>query len=72
MRVVAKTWSEYIGTSLVKYTLTVCPDPKCQKAVEEEIKKKRDHLANLQAKSLKRQQNNMRNKRKTVKKSSRK
>lgn len=41
-RVVSKVWQEYIGQSLVTYTDTVCPDPACQKIVEEEIITRRE------------------------------
>lgn len=48
-RVVAKVWKEYVGKSLVTYTETVCPDPACQKIVEEEFaaqREKRERLIN--------------------------
>jgi hypothetical protein len=41
-RVVSKVWQEYLGQSLVTYTDTVCPDPECQKIVEEEIIARRE------------------------------
>jgi len=41
-RVVSKVWQEYLGQSLVTYTETVCPDPACQKIVEEEIVARRE------------------------------
>ena len=41
-RVISKVWQEYIGQSLVTYTDTVCPDPECQKIVEEEIAARRE------------------------------
>lgn len=62
-RIFSKTWDEHVGTSLVTVTLNVCPDPECQKAVENELKKKKDHLNDIQAKSLKRKEENRRNKR---------
>lgn len=34
-RVAVKTWEERIGNSLSTHTLNVCPDPACQKIVEE-------------------------------------
>lgn len=48
-RVVAKVWQEYVGQSLVTNTITVCPDPACQKIVDEELavrREKRELLAN--------------------------
>lgn len=38
-RIIQKTWVEQIdtaaGTSTLKHTLTVCPDPACQSKVED-------------------------------------
>lgn len=38
-RITGKTWTEEVatfsGVSLVTHTQTLCPDPKCQKIVEE-------------------------------------
>jgi len=34
-RIVARTYKEYVGLTLVTYTDMVCPDPECQKAVDE-------------------------------------
>ena len=40
-RIKAKTWNEkvtnFMGTSVITYTQTVCPDPECQKIVEKEL-----------------------------------
>lgn len=40
-RITGKTWTEevktYSGVSKVTYTQTVCPDPNCQKQVEEKL-----------------------------------
>lgn len=33
-RVTVKTWKEKVGTSLITYTLTKCPDSKCQEIVD--------------------------------------
>ncbi|OGH10594.1 MAG: hypothetical protein A2857_06920 [Candidatus Levybacteria bacterium RIFCSPHIGHO2_01_FULL_36_15] len=48
-RIKAKTWNEkvtnFMGTSVITYTQTVCPDPECQKIVEKELaaqKKKKE------------------------------
>ncbi|MBM3284155.1 hypothetical protein FJY90_08035 [Candidatus Gottesmanbacteria bacterium] len=54
IRIVASSWKEYIGTSLVTYTNTVCPDPECQKIVDEQLKKKKDKLLMIQTESLER------------------
>lgn len=34
-RIDGKTWKEKSGTSVVTYVLTICPDPVCQKQVDE-------------------------------------
>lgn len=67
-RIKSKTWQEHIGTSLVTYTLFVCPDKECQIAVDEDINRKKDHLAAIQAKSLERKKENKRNSKKSKKK----
>ena len=53
-RILAKTWKEKLGESLINYTQTVCPDPVCQKIVESELEKKDAKMAALHAKSLER------------------
>ena len=46
-RIDSKTWEEkitnFMGTSIITHTQTVCPDPECQKIVEKEqdVRKKR-------------------------------
>jgi hypothetical protein len=60
-RIVAKSWNETIGTSVVTYTTTVCPDPECQKIVEKQLQKKKDHIDAIQANSLRRKKENKRN-----------
>lgn len=48
VRVFEKTWKEYIGTSLLTYTRSVCVDAACQKIVDEQIaaqKEKREFHA---------------------------
>lgn len=61
-RIASKTWDEELNGSTVTYTLTVCPDPECQKKVDAELKKHSDRIADIQAKSLKRRVSNRRNK----------
>jgi len=63
VRITTKTWKEHVGTSLVTYVETVCPDPECQKIVMEQLKKKKDKIDALQKESLKRKKENIRNKR---------
>ena len=44
-RIDSKTWKEtvvnFIGTTIVTHTETVCPDPECQAIVEKELEKQR-------------------------------
>ncbi len=53
-RIIGKTWTEKLNNSNVVYTLTVCPDPECQKIVESQLESKREKLASIQQKSLER------------------
>jgi len=53
-RIVGKTWKEKISGSLVVFTQTVCPDPECQKIVDEQLQIKKDKLADIHQKSLER------------------
>lgn len=50
-RVNSKTYEEEIttfyGTSKVKYTETVCPDPECQKIVEEKLSAQKQKTQDL-------------------------
>ena len=55
-RIVSKTWTQRVGESVATYTLTVCPDPQCQKKVEAELKRRDDKIALIHAKSLERRQ----------------
>jgi hypothetical protein len=55
-RIAVKTWNETIGTSVVTYTQTVCPDPECQKAVETQLQGRKDKLASLQKAALERKE----------------
>lgn len=36
-RVDGKSWKGKAGTSVIMYTLTICPDPQCQKIVDKAI-----------------------------------
>ncbi len=42
VRILGRTWSEHIGSSLVTYTNTICPDADCQKLVEVLLKDRHD------------------------------
>lgn len=53
-RIIGKIWKEKINGSLVTYTQTVCPDPECQKIVEEQLQVKKDKLEDIHQKSLER------------------
>lgn len=36
-RVAVKTWEEKVGNFVLTHTTNVCPDPACQKIVDEQI-----------------------------------
>lgn len=67
-RIDGKTWKEevstFFGSSTVTHTETVCPDPECQKIVEEKIAAQRQHTLNLQMEREKRMQKNLENRKK--------
>lgn len=47
-RIDAKSWKKRLGNNIITYTLTICPDEKCQKEVDTanlEKKNKSDLLA---------------------------
>lgn len=50
-RIIKRQWSETIhtasGDSMVMYTETVCPDPKCQAALEKAQEEKNYKSANI-------------------------
>lgn len=62
MRIESKSWNEYVGTSLITYTETVCPDEECQKIVDEQLKTRKDKLATLQKESMERRKRNWKKK----------
>lgn len=51
-RIDGKTWKGTVGTTIVTYTLTVCPDPKCQKIVEKGFAEKKEKSEQLARKKL--------------------
>ncbi len=53
-RIIAKSWTEKIGNSVITYTQTVCPDEECQKIVDSDLQKKKDKITAIQNKSLER------------------
>lgn len=46
-RVDGKTWEEKAGTSVVTYTLTICPDADCQKIVDKATADRKEKSVNL-------------------------
>lgn len=46
-RVDSKSWEGKIGSSVVTYTLTICPDPECQKQVDKGIAERKAKTASL-------------------------
>ncbi len=60
-RIVSKTWTEeienFMGKTTIKHMETVCPDPECQKVVDEKIdiqKKKKEALQQEREERMKR------------------
>lgn len=54
-RIVTKTYQKIVDNSVITYTEAVCPDPKCQAALELQLKKekeKRDQIALQKANQL--------------------
>ncbi|OGE29624.1 hypothetical protein A2867_02050 [Candidatus Daviesbacteria bacterium RIFCSPHIGHO2_01_FULL_40_11] len=46
-RVDGKSWEGKVGSSVVTYTMTICPDSACQKQVEKEIADRKAKSASL-------------------------
>lgn len=46
-RVDSKTWKGKIGSSVVTYTMTICPDSECQKQVDASIAERKAKTASL-------------------------
>ena len=51
-RVFEKTWKEYLGTSVLTYTRTVCVDNACQKIVDEQLAMQKEKRALHEQKRL--------------------
>ncbi|MEK7617111.1 MAG: hypothetical protein AAB414_03580 [Patescibacteria group bacterium] len=51
-RIDGKTWKSKIGTSVLIYTQTICPDPACQKLVDQAIAKRKEKNDLLAQKKL--------------------
>lgn len=41
-RVTSKVWTETVGRSVATHTQTICPDPACQKIIDEELAARRE------------------------------
>jgi hypothetical protein len=59
-RIDSKTWEEtvttFFGTTVIKHTETVCPDPDCQKVVNEKLaeqRKRKEDLDSARAERMK-------------------
>ncbi len=52
-RIDGKTWKGKVGTSVVTYTQTVCPDSDCQKIVDKGILERRAKSEDLAQKKAK-------------------
>lgn len=46
-RIDGKSWDGKIGSSVVTHTLTICPDPKCQKIVDQGIADRKAKVISL-------------------------
>lgn len=46
-RIDGKTWKGNVGISVVTYTQTICPDPKCQKIVDQRTADRKAKSASL-------------------------
>jgi len=46
-RINGKSWKGKTGISVVTYTITVCPDPECQKLVDAEIASRKNKAESL-------------------------
>lgn len=46
-RIDSKTWKSKIGASEIVHTMTVCPDPECQKQVEKAIADRKAKAASI-------------------------
>lgn len=46
-RIDGKTWVGKVGASSVTYTMTICPDPECQKIVDKGIAERKAKTASL-------------------------
>jgi hypothetical protein len=54
VRVVVKTYKEYIGNSLVVTALTSCPDPECQAVIDKQLEKEQKFREDMKIASEKR------------------
>lgn len=51
-RIDGKTWQGKVGASVITYTLTICPDPDCQKIVDKKAADRRAKTALLAKEKL--------------------
>jgi hypothetical protein len=56
-RIIVKTWKEKIGDLTIINTDTTCPNPECQKKVEDDNKRQRDRNAAIKLRSEQRIRN---------------
>ncbi|MBI4058467.1 hypothetical protein HY408_01740 [Candidatus Gottesmanbacteria bacterium] len=57
VRIIAKTWTEKTQGTPITYTVTVCPDPECQKIVDRQFKEKKERTDAIKKASLERRMN---------------
>lgn len=63
-RVVVKTYEKEINGSKILYKLTGCPDPECQKKVEEGLQKEKEKREKIKADQEKREEQRRKNSKK--------
>lgn len=51
-RIDGKSWKEKIGISVLTYTSTICPDPTCQKIVDQATADRKAKSALLERKKM--------------------
>ncbi len=67
-RIISRTWIEiiktYSGKSTLTHTMSICPDPVCQRKVDGDIAAAKEHVATLLRLKLEREKTAMENRQK--------
>ena len=56
VRVISKTYKEYISGSLIVTNLTICPDSECQEIVNKQLAKEQKFRDEMQLAGIRRQE----------------